>query len=67
MVLASDGDSKTLMIVQVAAETSEFQESLSSLNFAEKVGNIVRPKPTQPNAAKEAARKKLERRMTMDQ
>ncbi|KAH7726405.1 Protein KLP-3 a [Aphelenchoides avenae] len=62
-----NGDSKTLMIVQVAAETSEFQESLSSLNFAEKVGNIVRPKPTQPNAAKEAARKKLERRMTMDQ
>lgn len=54
------------MIVQVAAEPSEFQESLSSLNFAEKVGNITRP-AVAPVKNKEGARKKLERRMTMEQ
>ncbi|VDD90877.1 unnamed protein product [Enterobius vermicularis] len=35
-----NGDSKTLMIVQIAPGSANLQDSLSSLNFAEKVGRI---------------------------
>uniref|UniRef100_A0A158R599 Kinesin-like protein n=1 Tax=Syphacia muris TaxID=451379 RepID=A0A158R599_9BILA len=35
-----NGDSKTLMIVQVAPGSSTIQDSISSLNFAEKVGRV---------------------------
>uniref|UniRef100_A0AC35FZX9 Kinesin-like protein n=1 Tax=Panagrolaimus sp. PS1159 TaxID=55785 RepID=A0AC35FZX9_9BILA len=40
-----DGNSKTLMIVQVASEKPSIQETLSSLNFAEKISNVTRRVP----------------------
>ncbi|KAI6192579.1 Kinesin-like protein KIFC3 [Aphelenchoides besseyi] len=36
------GDSKTLMIVQITGDVQNLQESVSSLNFAERISNITR-------------------------
>uniref|UniRef100_A0A7E4ZXC6 Kinesin-like protein n=1 Tax=Panagrellus redivivus TaxID=6233 RepID=A0A7E4ZXC6_PANRE len=48
-----DGDSKTLMIVQVAPEKTSIQETISSLNFAEKISNVTRRTAKKPlNAQK---------------
>uniref|UniRef100_A0A1I7XQ99 Kinesin motor domain-containing protein n=1 Tax=Heterorhabditis bacteriophora TaxID=37862 RepID=A0A1I7XQ99_HETBA len=35
-----DGDSKTLVIVHLSPETAHINESISSMNFAEKIGRI---------------------------